>query len=85
VVFPLYKRVRDALGARPGDVLVMRLHAPYLTLRVARPEKIIPIDDFGPEVLPPSWPGKNDNATTPDDSSRPAPAPARAGAGDDTE
>ena len=68
VVFPMYKAVLAALGARPGDILIARLHPPYLTIRLARPERIIPIDTFGPEVLPPSWPGKDDNATTPDDT-----------------
>ena len=66
MVFPMYKAVLAALGARPGDILIARLHPPYLTIRLAHPERIIPIDTFGPEVLPPSWPGKDDNATTPE-------------------
>jgi hypothetical protein len=73
---PLYAAVMAAIGARPGDLLMVRVHPPYVTLRVARPEKMVPIDTFGPEMLPPSWPGKEDNATTPDDTSRPvAPTP----------
>lgn len=75
VVLPLYKAVRAALGASPGDILIARIHPPYLTIRLAHPEHIIPIDQFGPEHLPPSWPGKEDNATTPDDST-PATGPA---------
>lgn len=69
VVFPMYKAVLQAIGARPGDMLIARVHPPYLTIRVAHPERIIPIDTFGPEVLPPSWPGKDDNATTPESAS----------------
>jgi hypothetical protein len=63
----MYKAVLAALGARPGDILIARLHPPYLTIRLARPERIIPIDTFGPEVLPPSWPGHTDNITTPNE------------------
>ena len=66
VVFPLHQVVREALGVRPGDLLIARVHGPYLTIRRAQPERAIPIDTFGPEVLPPSWPGKDDNATTPE-------------------
>jgi hypothetical protein len=84
VVLPLTKTVRAKLGAMRGDVLIARIHGPYLTLRVARPEKVIPVDDFGPEVLPPSWPGKDDNATTPDDTASPAPAAPGTGSDGDT-
>lgn len=66
VVFPLYHVVRNALGLHPGDLLIARVHAPYLTIRRAQPERVVPIDTFGPEVLPPSWPGKDDNATSPE-------------------
>ena len=74
--FPLNRMLRERIGWKPGDVLIARHHGPYVTFRVAHPEKIIPIDDFGPEVLPPSWPGKDDNATTPDDSAGTDPSPA---------
>jgi hypothetical protein len=82
--FPLYKALRQRLGWRPGDMLLVRIHPPYVTFRVALPERIIPIDDFGPEVLPPSWPGKDDNATTPDDSAGPARSAARSNTGSDS-
>ncbi len=75
VVMPLYKGWREAIGAHVGDLLIARLHPPYITIRVAHPERLIPIGTFGPEVLPPSWPGKDDNATTPDDPEEPARAP----------
>jgi hypothetical protein len=74
VVFPLYQVVRHALDLHPGDLLIARVHTPYLTIRRARPERIIPIEDFGPEHLPPSWPGKDDNATTPESATRTTPA-----------
>jgi hypothetical protein len=82
VVFPLYKVVRTALNWHPGTLLIARVHVPYLTLRLAQPERIIPLDNFGPEVLPPSWPGKEDNATTPDDSADAARATAEPHEGD---
>jgi hypothetical protein len=82
VVFPLYKVVRETLGWRPGQLLIARIHVPYMTLRVAQPERAIPLDSFGPEVLPPSWPGKEDNATTPNNSKDPTGTATRAHEGD---
>jgi hypothetical protein len=82
VVFPLYKVVRTALHWAPGTLLIARVHAPYLTLRRAQPERIIPLDNFGPEVLPPSWPGKDDNATTPEDTESAARAASEPHEGD---
>ncbi len=83
VVFPLYQVVRHALGWHPGDLLIARVHAPYFTLRLAQPERVIPIETFGPEVLPPSWPGKDDNATTPENPTDATPTTTRAHARDD--
>src|SRR5712692_11286915 len=64
VVMPIYKSMRVLLGWHMGQVLIARPHAPYITIRLAYPERIIPVGTFGPEVLPPSWPRKEDNATT---------------------
>jgi hypothetical protein len=82
VVFPLFKVVREALHWHPGELLIARIHVPYLTLRLAQPERYIPIDQFGPEVLPPSWPGKEDNATTAEDSTRATAAATKPDEGD---
>lgn len=82
VVFPLHKVVLATLGWHPGDLLIARVHAPYMTIRLAQPERVIPIDTFGPEVLPPSWPGKDDNATTPESPDRATPATTGAHARD---
>jgi hypothetical protein len=83
LVLPLYKIVLVSLGWHPGDLLIARPHPPYFTLRLAQPERVIPIDTFGPEVLPPSWPGKGDNATTPESPTRAVAPTTRTNAGDD--
>lgn len=58
IVFPLPKALREAISARPGELIIMRVHPPYVTFRVAQPGAIIPVDRFEPEDLPPAWPGK---------------------------
>lgn len=63
VVFPLPKLLMNALGARPNDLVMCRVHPPYVTFRVANPDTIIPVEQFGSEELPPSWIGKKDNTT----------------------
>jgi antitoxin component of MazEF toxin-antitoxin module len=61
IVFPLPKMLREALNAKPDDLVIMRVHPPYVTFRVAIPEATIPVERFEREDLPPSWPGKDDN------------------------
>jgi hypothetical protein len=58
VVFPLYKALLAALHATPDDLLLVRVHPPYVTFRVAHPEQVMPIEHFTQEELPPSWPQK---------------------------
>lgn len=60
-VFPLYKQVMEAIGAKIGDLVLIRVHPPYVTFRIAHPNAAIPDDTFEGKDLPPSWPGKNDN------------------------
>lgn len=73
-VFPLPKALRDSIGWRPGDLLIIRVHPPYLTLRVAQPESVIPLRTMGLEVLPPAWPGKENHASHQNDSVEEDPA-----------
>jgi hypothetical protein len=56
VVFPLYKALLGALHASPDDLLLVRVHPPYVTFRVAHPDQLLSVDRFGPEDLPPEWP-----------------------------
>jgi hypothetical protein len=55
VVFPLAKMLMDALEARPGDLVLIRVHLPYITFRIANPEKNFPLPSFTAEELPPSY------------------------------
>lgn len=61
IVFPLPKILREAIDAKPDDLMICRVHPPYITFRVARPDAVIPVDRFEREDLPPSWPDKDDN------------------------
>jgi hypothetical protein len=58
-VFPLYSAVCDAIRAVPGDLLLVRVHPPSITLRVAHPEQVMPVEQFTEEELPPPWPRKS--------------------------
>jgi hypothetical protein len=58
VVFPLYKALLKALHATPNDLLLVRVHPPYVTFRIAHPEQVIPVERFIEAELPPAWPGK---------------------------
>ena len=58
VVFPLYKALLEALHATPDDLLIIRVHPPYVTFRVAHPEQIMPVERFEEADLPTSWPKK---------------------------
>jgi hypothetical protein len=56
VVFPLYKALLASLHATPDDLLLVRVHPPYVTFRIAHPEQIMPVERFTEEDLPPAWP-----------------------------
>lgn len=59
LVLPLYEPVLEALHFdldKPDELLICRLHPPYLTMRVAHPEKLMPLNAFDLNVLPPVWP-----------------------------
>jgi hypothetical protein len=53
VVFPLYKAVMESIGAEPGDLVLVRVHGPYVTFRVAKPERVVPVDNLTAKELPP--------------------------------
>jgi hypothetical protein len=57
--FPLYKALLENLDFdldNPDEMLIIRVHPPYLTMRVAKPERLVPIENWDPAVLPPAWP-----------------------------
>jgi hypothetical protein len=62
VVFPLYKALLEALHASPDDLLLVRVHPPYVTFRIAHPDQVMPVDNFTEAELPPSWPKKHGSA-----------------------
>lgn len=59
VVFPLYAAVMEAIGAKAGDLVLVRVHPPYVTFRVANPKGAVPTEGFDPAELPPLWPGRS--------------------------
>lgn len=59
VVMYVDREIREALGLKPGDMVMMRLSPPYVILRKAIPEREIPMTDISRAMLPPSWPGRD--------------------------
>lgn len=64
LLLPLYENVLECLHFdldNTSELLICRLHPPYFTVRVAHPEKLFPLNNFGLADLPPAWPphGKN--------------------------
>jgi hypothetical protein len=57
-VIPLYKRVLEALHASVDDLLLIRVHPPYVTFRIIHAEQSMPVERFTDEELPPDWPKK---------------------------
>jgi hypothetical protein len=55
-VISLHSRMLEAIGAKVGDLLLVRVHPPYVTFRVAHPEAQIPVGTFTEKDLPPAWP-----------------------------
>lgn len=55
LVFPLYDAMIKALSARAGDLVLVRVHLPFVTFRIANPDLSMPIPRFSPEELPPSY------------------------------
>lgn len=54
VVMVLDKDLRERLGLRPGDVVIMRVHGPYVTMRRAVPDLLVPLTDLHADDLPPA-------------------------------
>lgn len=55
LVFPLYTAVIDALQCKRGDLVLVRLHLPYCTFRVANPDLTLPVPRFADHELPPTY------------------------------
>lgn len=59
VVFPIYDVVLSAIGFDKRDtkeLLIARVHAPWVTFRVARPERVFPLPDVRFDEIVPAWP-----------------------------
>jgi len=60
-VFPVYDLVLQALDFdldNPDEMLIIRVHPPFISMRVAKPERMIPIENWDPLLLPPTWPSR---------------------------
>ncbi len=55
VVFPLAQMLMQALEAHPGDLVLVRVHLPYVTFRIANPDLTLPVTRFTAAELPPSY------------------------------
>jgi hypothetical protein len=55
VVFPLYAAVCDALRVKPEDLMLVWVHPPFITLRLADLGNTRPIDHFTQDELIESW------------------------------
>lgn len=52
-VFPVCRELMAALNASEGDLVLVRVHLPYVTFRLAVTDRSIPVDSFTPAELPP--------------------------------
>jgi hypothetical protein len=55
LVFPLYTMLVQALSAKHGDLVLVRVHLPFVTFRIANPELSIPVPHFDHDQLPPTY------------------------------
>lgn len=55
LVFPLYSSIIAAMGARAGDLILVRVHLPFVTFRIANPDLTMPVPRFNHDELPPSY------------------------------
>jgi hypothetical protein len=56
-VFPLYDAVLEALDFdldNPHELVLIRVHPPYCTFRVAKPSALFPLDKMQLSDLPPA-------------------------------
>lgn len=68
VVFPIYSVVLQAIDfdqRNGGELLIVRVHEPWVTFRVARPDKLFPLPDVRFEELLPVWPGRRTERLVP--------------------
>jgi len=55
LVFPLYTQIVRALEAVPGDLVLVRVHLPFVTFRVCRPDMSVPLHFLDEGVVPPTY------------------------------
>lgn len=55
LVFPFYSILTHALGLHAGDLLLVRVHLPYVTFCLTTPAQAVAVEKFGKDELPPSY------------------------------
>lgn len=55
LMFPLYTSIIAALGAKAGDLVLVRVHLPFVTFRIANPDLTMPVPRFNHDELPPDY------------------------------
>ena len=55
LVFPLYTSIIEALQAHSGDLVLVRVHLPFVTFRIANPDLTMPVPRFNHDDLPPTY------------------------------
>lgn len=59
IMLPLYRPVLRILGydfQNDNELLIIRVHPPFVTFRVAHPPQIFPLTDVELAAMPPAWP-----------------------------
>jgi len=69
VVMVLERDLREKLQLRPGDLVIMRVHGPYCTIRRAVPEVLVPLTDLHANDLPPTSVPRSNSAARANDKS----------------
>lgn len=55
LIFPLYRAIVNELQVKPGDLVLVRVHLPYVTFRIAHAPTAMPVERFNPDELPPDY------------------------------
>lgn len=55
LMFPVHSGLVDALRCGPRDLVLIRMHLPFVTFRIVEPYLSLPIGRFDHPDLPPSY------------------------------
>jgi hypothetical protein len=59
IVLSIQKGVREKLHWDIDQLLICRIHGPFLIIRAADPPVDFPLDQIPANAYPPAWPGKH--------------------------